>query len=358
MISMIRMASIATVSLVLSGCLTTPRYSADPNTGLDTGGAVFSRVNYHLDPTAELTQPKCLALLPLALSKEAAEPLSLDLMKPSAKNTEDAPIEIPADDSTADDTKPQAPDNPTPYRHTFDASAKRRLVRETLYGFISAHSPRDLELARVDRVTGGFPVTNPARYRLVARELGCDWLLTGRITTFDVDYFGIYSNIRIGAELKLVQASTGRIIWRGSHTAQSREGAVPLSPIDLAVGAVKAADNLSPDQLEAVAADLARRLVRTMPLDPDNPFLVAARRSRFYQVVARALNLRQGPGTRYAVRRVLRGAEQVSILEATKGGAWCRVQTRDGTVGYAARRFLRPVIENAQDERKHPKRTG
>lgn len=324
-------------TMMLGGCLTTPHYIANAGDG-EIGDGLVAPVSYRLDEEAVYSQPQCVALLPLALTKDAEAPLSLDPIGGAAES----PIDLPGQGQR--EAREAGPAEV--YRRHFDAEAKRRLVRQMLYGFISTHRPRDVELGRVDRVTGGCPVTNPARYRLVAQELGCDWLLTGRITTFEVDYFGIYSNIRIGAELELVRASTGKVIWRGSHLAQSRDGAVPLSPVDLAVGAVKAAGNLSPDQLEAVAADLARRLVRTMPLEPDNPFLVAARRQRVYQVIARSLNLRQGPGTRYAVRRVLRGAERVSVLDTDQGGNWYRVQTSDGTVGYAARRFLRPVIES------------
>ncbi len=339
----------------LSGCMTVPKYSGDHAVGKEANGGLFGQVAYHLDEAAELTQPDCLALLPLALSKDASESLSLDLSR-SQHSTPS--FDLPGATTLEAKAASSDPVQAIPYRRHFDAEAKRRLMRQMLYGFISPHRPRDVELGRVDRVTGGFPVTNPARYRLVGRQLGCDWLLTGRITDFDVDYFGIYSNIRIGAELQLVRASTGKVLWSGRHLAQSRDGAVPLSPIDLAVGAMKAAGNLTPDQLEAVAANLARRLVRTMPLEADNPFLVAARRNRIYQVVARSLNLRQGPGTGYAVRRVLRGAERVSLLEAAKGGSWCRVQTRDGAVGYAARRFLRPVIDSASQETKDRPHAG
>ena len=308
---------------LLSGCMTTPRYAHIQGQSAAGGNPLFEPVQYRYAPVAGQRIPNCIAILPLAIAPDAAGPLSL-----------------------GSDPEPRQGDGQAlrPYQRHFDAEAKRRLVRRMLYGFVSAHRPRDVELGRVDRVTGGFPVTNPSRYRLVGRQLGCDWLLTGRIIAFDVDYLGIYSNIRIGAELRLIHAGTGRTIWSGSHLAQSRDGAVPLSPVDLAVGAVKAAGNLSPDQLEAVAADLARRLVRTMPLEPDNPFLLAARGRQRLRVATAALNLRVGPGTRYGVQRVLRGREEVSLLEPAAPG-WYRVRTRDGVEGFVARRFLRPVAD-------------
>ncbi len=318
-----RIVLLLTAAGLLSGCMTTPRYAHVQGASADGGNPLFEQVQYRYASLAGRRVPDCVAVLPLAISPDAADPLSLG---------------AGADPGQGDGAAPH------PYQRRFDAEAKRRLVRRMLYGFVSTHRPRDVELGRVDRVTGGFPVTNPSRYRLVGRQLGCGWLLTGRITAFDVDYLGIYSNIRIGAELRLIHAGTGRAIWSGSHLAQSRDGAVPLSPVDLAVGAVKAAGNLSPDQLEAVAADLARRLVRTMPLEPDNPFLLAARGRQRLRVATAALNLRVGPGTRFGVQRVLRGREEVSLLAPAAPG-WYRVRTRDGVEGFVARRFLRPVAD-------------
>jgi uncharacterized protein YgiM (DUF1202 family) len=64
---------------------------------------------------------------------------------------------------------------------------------------------------------------------------------------------------------------------------------------------------------------------------------------RLYRVVAKSLNLREGPGTHYKVRKVLRGSEEVSFIDHAKRPGWCRVRTRDGQIGYAAVRYLKPV---------------
>ena len=54
-------------------------------------------------------------------------------------------------------------------------------------------------------------------------------------------------------------------------------------------------------------------------------------------VVTRDLNLRSGPGTRYAVIDTMPGGAHVDVLGCA--GAWCRVDWR-GRVGFASAHYL------------------
>ncbi len=347
---------------LLGGCVNTPQYSLVKDGDEARTAGVFEQVNYRIYPGPDFRPPECVAVLPFEVAPAASAELSFEYLAPAeATRDDDEPaLDVPdaVDDGDADngevDTRQEGA--PRPYRMRFEAADKQRLVRNMLYGFISTHAPKDVELTLIDRATEGKPVTDALTLRRVARRVRCDWVLTGRITDFNVDFLGVYSNIRIGADLKLVRVSTGKVVWTGQHVAQGRAGSVPLTPLDLAVGAVKAVSNLEPDRLERVAADLARRLVRTMPLEADNPFLLAANMAshvasnfeqgfdRLYRVVAASLNLREGPGIHYKVRKVLRGSEEVSIIDHAKRPGWCRVRTRDGQIGYAAVRYLKPVV--------------
>jgi len=314
----------------LTGCIGSPRYARYSDAQGSKTAGLTDPVEYQIDLKAGQRYPDCVAILPLAVAKEAAEP-----------------VELPR--AGMGDSASDGVEEPSAYQRHLESADKQRLVRQMLYGFVSSHSPRDIELARIDRVLKQTPPNSRATQKRLGQQLSCDWLLQGKITQFDVDYLGLYSNIRIGVELTLVRASTGHVLWSGRHLAQSRDGAVPLSPIGLAMGAVKAASNLEPDQLEGVAADLARRLVRTMPLEQDNVFLVAAIRAtqRIYEVVAKRLNLRSGPGVHYEVRGVLQDNQQVSILDSPARG-WCKVRTPDGQTGFVAMRYLR-VLTSSRD---------
>lgn len=307
------------VASQLSGCMGSPQYTRYSDPKASSEARLNEPVEYRINAEVDETRLDCVAILPLAISDQAAG--TIELPEPRVA------------DKTPADEEPEA------YQRRLDAVDKQRLVRRMLYGFVSPYPPRDVELARIDRVVGKPPYSGDVRRKL-GRRLGCDWLIQGTITQFDIDYLGLYSNIRIGVELSLVNAGSGQVLWSGRHLAQSRDGAVPLSPVGLAMSVVKAATNLEPDQLEGVAADLARRLVRTMPLEDSNVFLLAAKRRHIYEVVASRLNMRAGPGLHYDVRRVLVDNQHVAILDSPAQG-WCKVRTPDGETGFVAVRYLR-----------------
>lgn len=305
----------------LAGCIGSPRYArySDPQGSASVG--LNEPVEYRINAQVVDSYPGCVAILPLAVSEEAQ-----------------AAIELPDSDDMTSGADEES--EPHVYQRYLNADDKQRLVRRMLYGFVSPYPPRDIELARIDRLVKQSPPYSRADQQRLGQQLKCGYLLQGTITQFDTDYLGLYSNIHIGVELSLVHATSGRVLWSGRHVAQSRDGAVPLSPVGLAMGAVMAAANLEPDQLEGVAADLARRLVRTMPLEKDNVFLLAARRRHVYEVATKRLNLRVGPGTHYDVRRVLQDNQKLAMLDAPAQG-WCKVKTSDGETGFVAIRYLR-----------------
>lgn len=342
-------------TFVIGGCINTPQYSLIEDGDKVQTADVFDHVSYRIYPEPNFQTPECVAVLPLEVAPEASKPISLDyLANVDTRNTgnETPALDLPR---TVVTDKSEKKTTPHAYQLRFDVADKQRLVRNMLYGFVSAHAPKDVEFSQIDQVTRGKPVRDIKMLKAVAQHVDCDWLLIGRITHFNVDFLGVYSNIRIGADLELIRASSGKRIWNGRHVAQGHSGSVPITLVDLAISAVKAVSNLEPDQLEGVAADLARRLVRTMPLETNNPFLLASTTSthmtsdidqnlgRLYRVVVENLNLREGPSTRYKVRKVLHGSEKVSFINHAGHSGWCRVRTHDGQVGYVAVRYLKPM---------------
>ena len=57
-------------------------------------------------------------------------------------------------------------------------------------------------------------------------------------------FFGVYSQIGVGADLKMYKTSDQTILWEGKHIAKSHGGRIPLSPVGLAVGILSAASHL------------------------------------------------------------------------------------------------------------------
>ena len=158
-------------------------------------------------------------------------------------------------------------------------------VRRAFYAHLSPQGKRDVEIPRVDFVLGQMEETERNDFALVGDKLGCATLVLGEVTEYGSINLGVYSRLSVGADLRMIRAADGRLLWEGQHVARSHGGDIPLSPIGLAMGFIKAASNLNEEQVFRVIDDLARRLVKTIPdnliavLDePLSPVLVATRK--------------------------------------------------------------------------------
>lgn len=230
----------------------------------------------------------------------------------------------------------------------FDAET----VRRAFYAQLAPQSKRDIELITIDYALSQFTEEERADHRRIGQMLGCDSLMVGRVTTYGVEFFGLYSRVAVGASVKIIRASDGELLWEGHHVAQSHGGDVPISPIGILFSVVSAVTNLHEEQLERVTNDLARRLVSTIPdyqlvdrgLDPG---ALPARMARttpakdYRYVVVEVLNFRSGPGTNFQVQGKLRQSEVVEVVGRSVNPYWLTIKTSDGRIGYVSSRYLR-----------------
>lgn len=99
----------------------------------------------------------------------------------------------------------------------------------------------------------------------VSISTGCDTLMSGEITERQTRFFGVYSEIKIAANVHITRVSTGAVIWRGKHKAVTRVGSLPIDPISLIGGTISASMNLQDEQYTRTTNDLARRLITAIP---------------------------------------------------------------------------------------------
>ncbi|HAV78856.1 MAG TPA: hypothetical protein DCX53_16010 [Anaerolineae bacterium] len=62
-----------------------------------------------------------------------------------------------------------------------------------------------------------------------------------------------------------------------------------------------------------------------------------------YRVDANSLNLRQGPGTNYAVIGSLKKSELVGGLAVSSSGGWAQIRKADGTTGWASLKYMTKI---------------
>jgi len=208
---------LAALLLPLAGCLD-PVY-VDQNSALQPPDFWPNQVVYQVHKPWEAAPPACIAILPLNAGEAAA---------------------VAPEDSAR--------------------------VRIALFAHLAPQGRRQVTLARIDHVLGELP-KNADRLRLLGERLRCPALLTGTVTDYGSSYLGIYSSVTVGADLKLIRAADGAVLWEGRHTASSRGGGVGLSAVGVAMGLFDAASNLRDEQILRVTDDLARRLASTIPDD-------------------------------------------------------------------------------------------
>ncbi|MES9899412.1 MAG: SH3 domain-containing protein [Sedimenticola sp.] len=276
-------------------------------------------VNYKINPDITGAPLSCVTVMPLHLSDESQEVIEFTSIS-LGEGQEFSQLA---------------------YDHKLKPADKRKLVRKLFQAHIASTPIKLVSQHEVDTALAklGGKATDSA----LSKQVGCGWQLRGTITEFSVQRMGIYSALKVGAKMQLVRAADGFIIWEGSHLATSQEGAVPLSPIDLMVGVFRANQIINADEMESVTSDLARRLVRTMPLDSKNILVAAARINHLFRVTSQGLNLRAGPGIKYSVTKVLKSSEQVALVSDKKRAPWYQVKTADGVEGYVSKKFLAPM---------------
>ena len=188
-------------------------------------------------------------------------------------------------------------ENDTPNK---EAAAR---VRKGIYNFFSSTPYVDVELALVDeqaarleRNTGTRAVN--IRPQQLCEAISCDGLLFGRVVDYERTYAGLYSRLRVEAEIWLVNAKSGREIVRLKDAVDYVEGNVPLSPLGLVMSALSAAANVREIQETRMVAELAAKLVGKLPVPST---AVSVRPPPITELIS---NVREGPFGRGKIVRV------------------------------------------------------
>ena len=209
------------LTLLLVGC-SSPSYIDKGKNGSSIG-TFFNSVVFQVHDAYKNSPPKCVAVLPFeSASEDGVESVSFD---------------------------------------------QSEAVRRAFYAHLAPQGKRDVELPRINFILSKIDGADKANLKVIGEQLNCEALVQGHVTEYGSNFYGLYSKITVGADLKLMRATDGEVLWEGSHVAQSHGGSVPLSPIGLAMGIYDASNNVREEQTLRIIDDLTRRLVSTIPDD-------------------------------------------------------------------------------------------
>jgi hypothetical protein len=142
------------------------------------------------------------------------------------------------------------------------------VVEAALVRHLSTKIPRVLGRAQRRRVTRDLALLlhDPGDRAEYARQTSCrtfaEWALVEATSTFAL----VWSQQRLGLEVRLVHAGDEAPLWRAAHTASRSDGGVPLSFIGAPVSAFRAARfNQDSDILPSMIDDVLRRMFASLP---------------------------------------------------------------------------------------------
>ncbi len=143
-------------------------------------------------------------------------------------------------------------------------------VRKGFYNHFSSLPFKDMELQRVDNLLRKSGLDDvDAIYKTSPQELGkilnVDAVIFGYISNFDKLFAVVYSQVSVGAELKMYDTKTGNFLWSGQHTVRIHEGGISTTPIGIIATIVATAMNVRDIQLLRACDDLFREMVKTVP---------------------------------------------------------------------------------------------
>ena len=216
-----------------------------------------------------------LKFFPLSLSKVSAVTVAVFLMSGCATRYVDRDVErVEPTDSIGDVVVYKSSDefknNPPVCLGVLPLKAAQKEfeptqdLRKAIHAYLA---PSGILLVPLQKIDANIkePQSEVVKLKNVSSAVACDTLITGEIFDRQTRFWGVYSEVKIAANIRITRVSTGAVIWRGKHTAVVRDGGLPLNPLSIIGGTISAGMNLRDEQITRTTHDLARRLVTAIP---------------------------------------------------------------------------------------------
>ena len=152
-------------------------------------------------------------------------------------------------------------------------------MRLGFYNHFSSLPFKDMELYKVDDLLTKAGLTDPDMIRKTSPQklgaiLGVDAVILGEVSDFDKYFLVMYSQVAVGAEVKMYDTKTGNFLWSGKNKVRKHEGGISTNPVGIIATVIATALNVRDIQLLRANDDLFRDMVKTIP----SPSLAQAKR--------------------------------------------------------------------------------
>ena len=120
--------------------------------------------------------------------------------------------------------------NRTDHKEAFD------IVRQSFHGHFSRLNFTAVPLFKVDHALAQAGLDTPEKAaeappQKLREILGVDAFIQGEITHYDRIYVGVYSQVAVGAEVRMVEGKSGRELWWSKDVSRKHGGGVAVTPV-------------------------------------------------------------------------------------------------------------------------------
>ena len=143
-------------------------------------------------------------------------------------------------------------------------------VRQSFHGHFSKLNYTTLPLFKVDELLRRAGLDTPEKVAQTSEQklqeiLRVDALIRGDVTHYDRLYLGVYSQVAVGAEVRMMDGKTGKELWWAKDISRRHEAGISASPVGFILVAVTTALNMREIELLRSSDDLFREMVKTIP---------------------------------------------------------------------------------------------
>ncbi len=142
-------------------------------------------------------------------------------------------------------------------------------IRQSFYSHFSPKNYHDVEPREIDGMLDSLDGLPGQQWRrLSPQELGAcfkaDYLIYGKVLSTRRLFFVLYSQIALQVDIRMVEVSSGRTLWRTAIEKRMQSGDLPLHPLAILSAAVRtgvdAGDERMQDLIERTCRELASRV--------------------------------------------------------------------------------------------------
>jgi len=157
-----------------------------------------------------------------------------------------------------------------PFENMTNNEKAGSIVRNSFYSQFSSKKYRDVELFEIDEILDDNGLYEDHKYSSLeisklGQLLNADGLIYGKITSYNKLHLGLYSQVYVELEVKLVQASTSKVLWQVKHKTAHHEGDLPLELIGIVSAMLRTTKHISNAELVRATDDLCRTIVTALP---------------------------------------------------------------------------------------------